>query len=195
VTTVRYGATGFALGVAWGVIARVWMRLIATEPAFSWAGTLLLVGMSAVVGLALGLVHAARRRGSSRWWRVLYGVVPVLFAGAGLPLLPAVVLGGWGLRRRALGRAVAVLAILSAPVILVAITWDEVSGSLMPYPDNLFRVILGGGGLVLGATAAWASSTALGPWRRTPASTTRRVSTAPVTAVAGRPGAGRIPIG
>ncbi len=103
-TAVRYAASGLVLGVAWAVAGRVWMRLIATEPAFTWAGTLLLVGMAALVGLALGLVHAARRRGASRWWRVLYGVVPVLFAGAGLPLLPAVVLGGWGLRRGALGR-------------------------------------------------------------------------------------------
>lgn len=175
-TAVRYAASGLVLGVAWAVAGRVWMRLIATEPAFTWAGTLLLVGMAALVGLALGLVHAARRRGASRWWRVLYGVVPVLFAGAGLPLLPAVVLGGWGLRRGALGRTLAVLAILSAPVVLVAITWDEVSGWLMPYPDTVYRAVLAAGALLLAGTAAWGSSVALGPWR----TATRSVTTEPV---------------
>lgn len=176
-TVLRCAASGLALGAVWGVAARAWMRVISTEPAFSWTGTLLLVGMSAVVGLALGLVHAARRRGTSRWWRVLYGLVRVLFAGAGLPLLPAVVLGGWGLRRRPPARAVAVLAILSAPVILVAITWDEVSGWLMPYPDTVYRAVLAAGALLLAGTAAAGSSVALGPWR----TATRSVPTEPVT--------------
>jgi hypothetical protein len=143
------------------------MRLISTAPEFTWAGTLSIIVAAAVAGLALGLVAAARARGGSRWWRLLYLVVPVLFAGAGLPLLPAVVVGGWSLRRGPIGNVLAAMAILSAPVILVAMTWNEVNTSLMPYPDNVFRGILGAGGLVLAGIAAWGSNVALGPWRRT----------------------------
>jgi hypothetical protein len=176
VTTARYALTGFLLGIAWGVVGRVWMRLISTEPAFSWQGTLLLVGAASLAGAVLGVVGAARRRGASGWWRLLYVVVPVLFAGAGLPLLPAVVLGGWGLRRGPIGRLVAALALLSAPVILIAITWDQVTGWLMPYPDNVYRAILAGGGLLLAGAAAWASTTALGPWPRPRVTTTAPTS-------------------
>ena len=43
----RGAALGFALGAGWGVLARVWMRLITTDPEFSWAGTLMIVGLSA----------------------------------------------------------------------------------------------------------------------------------------------------
>ena len=110
----------------------------------------------------------------SRWWRLLCLLVPVLFAGAGLPLLPAVLVGGWSLRRGPIGNVVAAVAILSAPVILVAMTWNEVNTSLMPYPDNVFRGILGAGGLISPGTAAWGSNVALGPWRRTSDRPTRR---------------------
>jgi hypothetical protein len=168
--TARYAGLGFLLGVAWAVVGRVWMRLISTEPSFSWEGTLLLVGMAGTLGLLLGIIHAARRRGASGWWRLLYLAVPMLFAGAGIPLLPAVLVGGWGLRRRSWARVVAVVAILSAPVVLVAMVWDDVATSLMPYPDNVYRAVLAAGGLLLGGTAAWASSTALGPWRARPTS-------------------------
>jgi hypothetical protein len=168
--TLRYAAAGFLLGVAWGVVGRIWMRLISTEPSFSWDGTLLLLGMAGIVGLLLGVIHAARRRGASGWWRLLYLPVPMLFVGAGIPLLPAVIVGGWGLRRRSWARVVAVLAIVSAPVILVVMVWDDVAASLMPYPDNVYRAVLAAGGLVLGGTAAWGSSTALAPWRARPTS-------------------------
>jgi hypothetical protein len=162
---LRYAATGLLLGVGWGVVARVWMRLIATEPAFSWAGTLMILGLAGVAGLLLGIVHAARRREGSRWWRLLALPVPLLFAGAGLPLLPAVVVGGWGLRRGPVGRLIGVLALLSAPVILLAATWDDIEMWLNPYPDNVFRAIIAGGGLLLSGAAAWGASVALGPWR------------------------------
>jgi hypothetical protein len=164
--TLRYASLGLLLGVTWGVVARVWMRLISTSPEFSWAGTLGIVVAFGIVGIALGVIDAVRRRGGSGWWRLLYLLVPLPFAGAGLPLLPAVVLGGWGLRRGAIGRTVAALAVLSAPAILLAMTWDEITYWLTPYPENVYRAILAVGGLVLSGTAAWASSIALGPWRR-----------------------------
>ena len=35
---LRGAAAGLALGVAWGALARVFMRLLATEPSFSGSG-------------------------------------------------------------------------------------------------------------------------------------------------------------
>jgi hypothetical protein len=181
--TARYAAAGFLLGVVWGVAARAWMRLISTAPEFTWAGTLSIIVAAAVAGLALGLVAAARARGGSRWWRLVYLVVPVIFLGAGLPLLPGVVLGGWGLRRGLFARLVAAAAILSGPAVLLAMSWEEIDMGLNPYPDNVFRAIIGGGALALVATAAWGSSAALGPWtRRRESGASRSSEPAAVTA-------------
>lgn len=165
-TTARYAGAGLLLGVGWGVVGRVWMRLISTEPSFTWAGTLMLVGMAGIIGLLLGAVQAARARQGSRWWRLAYLLVPVFFAGAGLPVLPGVVLGGWAWRRGPVGRVLAALAVLSGPAVLLAVTWQDVDISLNPYPDNVFRLVIATGALVLTGTAAWASSIALGPWPR-----------------------------
>ena len=164
--TARYAAAGFALGAGWGVLARVWMRLISRSPEFTWAGTLSIVLVAAVIGLGLGVVHAARGRGGSPWWRVLAVSVPVMFLSPGIVLFPAAVIGGWGLRRGPVGRFVAALAILSAPVMLVVMSWEEVERWVTPYPENVYRLVLAAGGLVLGATAAWGTSVALGPWHR-----------------------------
>jgi hypothetical protein len=35
----RSAALGAALVFAWGVADRIWMRLISTDPQFSWSGT------------------------------------------------------------------------------------------------------------------------------------------------------------
>jgi hypothetical protein len=81
-------------------------------------------------------------------------------------LFPATVIGGWGLRRGPVTRLVGAVAVLSAPVILVVMSWQDVETTLTPYPENVYRLVLAAGGLVLGATAAWGTSVALGPWRR-----------------------------
>jgi hypothetical protein len=98
-------AKGFALGALWGATARIFMRLFAEVPDFSWAGTLAIVGLSALMGAALGLVREARASGRRRWWRLAPVPTLVLFAGPGLLLLPGVLaaalsarLSRWSLR-------------------------------------------------------------------------------------------------
>ena len=49
--TLRYASLGFLLGFAWGVVARVWMRLITTAPEFSWVGTRGIIGTAGFAGL------------------------------------------------------------------------------------------------------------------------------------------------
>ena len=111
---------GLVLGAVWGVLARVYMRLVSTDPSFSWAGTLFIVGLAAVLGAVLGLVHSARTRGGRTWWRL--AVLPglLLFAGPGMALFPAMLLGGfaWGTRAWWPARALAATVVLAVPVVL-----------------------------------------------------------------------------
>ncbi len=82
-----FGA-GVALGLAWGVAARGFMRLITTSPEFSWEGTLSIVLSAGVIGGLVALVRLARRSGRSRWWRLLGLPFLLLFLSPGMLLLP-----------------------------------------------------------------------------------------------------------
>jgi hypothetical protein len=95
-------AIGAGSGLLWGVAARVWMRLIAEDPAFTWSGTLFIVGAATVVGLGMGLAAAARRnRWRLRRTATVFGggAVILLGAGAGFITLPTIILGGLALTR------------------------------------------------------------------------------------------------
>ncbi len=90
----RAAAAGLALGVSWGVAARVWMRLISTDPEFSWTGTGYILGAGAVTGLGFGIMYGVRLAGRSRWWRLLILCCLPLFAGPGMVFAPVVFVGG-----------------------------------------------------------------------------------------------------
>ena len=66
-TLPRAAALGALSGAGWGVLARIWMRLISTDPEFSWTGTLLIIGFAALLGGGVGLAAGARLAGRSRW--------------------------------------------------------------------------------------------------------------------------------
>ena len=117
---LRAALIGLGLGVAWGAAARAWMRLVSTEPEFSWLGTSLILGLSGVLGLLTGLSWRARHAtGRRRWLRLLFVPGLVLFAGQGLPLAPGLLVAGPLLRRRGLlARAVTVLAVAGPAYLL-----------------------------------------------------------------------------
>ena len=121
---LRSAGVGAASGALWGVAARGWMRLVSTSPEFSWTGTLLIVGLAATLGAGVAVSSAARSR--TGWRRVArLAVVPgmVMFAGQGIPFLPAFVVGGLLLRRRhVVARMLTVLAV-AGPAVLV--WWSE----------------------------------------------------------------------
>ena len=90
---------GLLGGALWGAVLRAWMRFITTNPEFSWSGTLLIVGVSALAGTAVGILWWQRLTGRSSWWKLAgVGVLPV-FGGAGMVMLPSAFLGAVGIGR------------------------------------------------------------------------------------------------
>ena len=160
----RTALLGLALGAAWGVLARIWMRLISTVPEFSWTGTLGIIGVTATLGAGVGLVHAARRGGRSRWWTI--AIVPglVTFLSPGMVLAPSFLLGGlaWGSRGRVLrvvGVAVIAGSLALATYLLVAVP-DPGAPDATLAQDVVFEV----GFAAMALSLAWASSLV---WQRT----------------------------
>lgn len=88
---------GAGLGLVWGIAARIWMRLIATQPAFSPLGTAAILLIATVFGAWAGFAFAARRRGWPRWGHYLPRSLVVAFfipfgIAGGLPLMLTVLL-------------------------------------------------------------------------------------------------------
>jgi hypothetical protein len=92
-----------AIGLVYGAALRGWMRLISTDPDFSWSGTIFIVGAFAIGFAATGFVVGSRRRGH-RALLVLARVAAVIlslacFGGAGVVMLPTIVLGALAFAR------------------------------------------------------------------------------------------------
>lgn len=111
---------GAAAGLAWGIVARLWMRFISDHPEFSWSGTAFIVGAATIFGTAMGLAWLRRARGGRGWWRLLGLTVLLLGMGAGSLMIPTVLLGAVALGRpwRRWITAV-VLAIALVPQVLI----------------------------------------------------------------------------
>jgi len=121
---LRAALIGFGLGAAWGVVARAWMRLVSTEPEFSWSGTLMIVGLSGVLGLLIGLSWRARHAtGRRQWFRLLFVPGLLLFAGQGAPLAPGLLVAGPLLRRPGLLARMGTALALFGPAVLL--WWSE----------------------------------------------------------------------
>src|SRR5258706_4680088 len=81
-------AAGLFGGLALGVIARAWMRLISEDPQFTWNGTIFIIGGFTVFGFTQSLVAVVRRRPRRRWTLTIVRVIGIigllpLFIGAG----------------------------------------------------------------------------------------------------------------
>ena len=118
-------------GVVWGIAARSWMRLLSTDPEFSWSGTMVIVMIATSVWTGGGIVAASRRR-SDRFrvaGRVGGSVLClVLGLGQGALLLPTALFGGLSFARRRWSRSRRVLlaALAALPVVaLMSIAWRE----------------------------------------------------------------------
>lgn len=95
--------SGLLFGVAWGVFARLWMSFIASDPEFTWGGTLGIVIGFGIAGTGQAGSYLAARAGLPRRWRTavrILGFISLLPLGvaAGAVMLPAAVLAAavWG---------------------------------------------------------------------------------------------------
>ena len=145
-------ALGFFGGITVGVLARVWMRWISTDPEFSWSGSIFIVMSFTIFFTTQSIVAVFRRRVRSRRATTLVRIFGVifslpLFSAAGAVMLPTVAIASivlWteGLKR--LGRkgriARAVLLVLSL-AIPVNISKDIISDFGWTIP-TLGRILL-----------------------------------------------------
>jgi len=88
---------GAGLGLMWGSAARIWMRLISTQPEFTIPGTVAILMIAGLFGACVGLAFAARRRGWLGWGHyVPRGLVVTFFLpfgiAGGMPLMLTVLL-------------------------------------------------------------------------------------------------------
>lgn len=121
-------------GTAWGVAARVWMRLVSADPEFTWSGTLFIVLVGTVAGLGTGVVLA--RNGRSRAVGIL-AFLPFA-AGQGLIMLPTLGLGAVAVaQRHRRPRLAAVLAVLAVATAIGII------GPILRADLSLGRAVLG----------------------------------------------------
>ncbi|MBA3286766.1 MAG: hypothetical protein H0U21_01900 [Acidimicrobiia bacterium] len=150
-------AVGFLVGVA----ARVWMRLVSSDPEFSWAGTIGIVGLFTIAGLTQGLALGTRRRGWSRRAqtpvRVLAAIGGLLLgSSAGIVMLPALISGSlaigrtdWSLRARSIADSVALLNAIGVGLMIRADLWRGRAGVGWLAMLVLYTAIIGGRSLNL----------------------------------------------
>jgi hypothetical protein len=153
----RAAALGAVTGAAWGVLARIWMRLISGNPEFSWTGTLLIIGLAALLGAGVGLAARARLAGRSRWWTL--AVVPglVIFLSPGMLLAPSFLVGSLAYAQRgpilrAVGWAVITVSIVAGA--LLAVLEPEPGTETTPGLVITFLI----GYSLMTITLAWAGS-------------------------------------
>jgi hypothetical protein len=166
-TLPRAAALGALMGAGWGVLARIWMRLISTDPEFSWTGTLLIIGFAALLGGGVGLAAGARLAGRSRWWTL--AVLPglALFLSPGMLLAPSFVLGSlaYGQRGRilhAVGWTVIGLSIVGSARLVVV----EPEPGTETTPGLVITFLIGFS--LMAITLAWAGSHIWRPRPRSP---------------------------
>jgi hypothetical protein len=116
---------GTGLGLIWGVAARIWMRLISTQPEFSIPGTTAILLITTLFGTFVGLAFAARQHGWRRWGHygarslVVTFFLPFGIAG-GMPLMLTVLLVTLAVTHT----AIVGLWVLALLVILLAVATD-----------------------------------------------------------------------
>ncbi len=127
----RVLGVGAGLGLAWGIAARIWMRLISTNLEFSVFGTAFILAVPTVFGTCAGLAYVARRRGWARWAHYLCrGLVVLMFIpfgfGGGAPLMLTVLLATVGLTQTGWPRFLRAIPLLLAVAGVVLVSWEIV---------------------------------------------------------------------
>jgi hypothetical protein len=184
---LRGALAGLGLGLLWGVAARIYMRLLAENPSFSWVGTLFILGLAGLLGTGLGLVHCAQSEGRRRWWLLALFPGVLLFAGQGMPFIPAFAVGGLLFSRRHWAlRALGAAGTASGVVLLWAILRLDEETMLSAPPELITRALVGMAVLSLGVAAG--SSVLYRRWAPRRGRATAKESAGSVEATAGAAG-------
>ena len=126
---VLAGVTG---GLVWGILARLWMRLISTDPEYTWSGTLFILIVTTLFVLCFGGA-AAGGRSPRRWVRRVtrvLGAMSLIFLSmaAGSILVASVVPATLALTERRWWKPVRVallaLSLLPAKVVVDGLAED-----------------------------------------------------------------------
>lgn len=173
---------GALLGLGWGMAMRAWMRFIATDPEFSWSGTVFILAAATIAGAVLGLARDRRRAGGIGWWRLSILALFLLGAG-GAVMWPTVILWAAAIGRRRPVWLVLVLGIAGGLAQIPVI--DEVAADNWRFGTSEV-VVATAWYLPMLAAEAWGFSVAFGPARATGpvARWKRAVVAAPVVAMA-----------
>lgn len=120
-------------GLLLGVIARLWMRWISTEPEFTWSGSIFIVLAITIFFTAHATVFFALRQGWSRRSLAIARSVAILFSlpifsAAGGQMLPTVLTASLALWRKTLPkwlRVILGITSLVIPIVIVNNIGDE----------------------------------------------------------------------
>lgn len=127
---------GMAVGAVYGVALRAWMRLISTDPEFTWGGTGYIVAVFAVLGTFAGLAVALRARGRGPGLLAVRVVGVVLslgcFVAAGSAMLPTIVPAALGRARTDWPRWVRVALVVAGAGAAVLISVSGTMQDLAP---------------------------------------------------------------
>ncbi|MDP3984901.1 MAG: hypothetical protein Q8Q52_07870 [Acidimicrobiia bacterium] len=121
---------GLALGLSWGLVIRLWMRFISTDPEFTWSDTGFILGAATVAGTLLGVAWMRRYRAQGNWWRLNGLSLLLLGAGAGAVMVPSVLLGAMAIGRRSWHWVVRAGLILAAVALQVLVFASDAGGDL-----------------------------------------------------------------
>ena len=151
--TRRPVLSGALLGLMWGIVIRLWMRYISTNPEFTWAGTGYVVGAATLVGTLLGVAAWRYQLGHRRWWRLNGLAILTLGVAAGGVMIPTVVLGGLAIGRRRWPQW------LRAALLFVAFGFQVLffAGEADNFPDGRFITGMAAYAVLLGLEV-WAAS-------------------------------------
>jgi hypothetical protein len=126
---------GLAGGLAWGTIARLWMRFISTNVEFTWSGTLFIVIGFGIAGLAQSGAYLGRRANLARPAMTAVRVVAViallpLGVAAGASMFPTIILATLALTHHTWPRWLRgiVAAVALVPAVATALSFfDDLS--------------------------------------------------------------------
>lgn len=142
VTLLRHLGLGLVLGVLTGVEARGFMALLAEYPEFTWEGTLSILGIFAIAGVALAAAYDLKLRGRSRWWKLLALPAVVLGLGQGMVLIPGILALALVMARRRWVRLAGVLLGLAYLVAMPALLGTSGQSLTPPFVAGIAGLVV-----------------------------------------------------